>query len=664
MNPWRRLANFTHLDCWFWETDHQHRLVWIRESAAPAPGTEPLWWRARGDEDLDFPPFDEGQQLAHRRLPRNREPFRDFIARLSDPDGGGLLSFSGVPITNSGGEFQGYRGTVHNPAPSSAPRDPLDLAPGEMIATERRLWDELTETRDRLMGFAESASDWFWESDGNHCLTFISEAFELITGHKREKWIGQTHHALALTAVLNQETWNAHQNDLDNHRPFRNLSFACRRGDGKEAWISVSGRPIFDDSDAFTGYRGTCKDITEQIALEKALRGALAEAKAANAAKSEFLSSMSHELRTPLNGVLGFGQLLRMDEEDPLSPLQMEAVDQILNCGNHLLTLIEDVLDLSRIDQRQLVMEIADVSASNIVEESLAIIRNQLRSSGLELNVTGLYDGADPTVRADVGRAKQILLNLLTNAIKYNVTGTSIKLACSIQNGVYLRIAVSDDGPGIPEEKQKSLFQPFNRLGMEDQNIEGTGIGLTISKELIELMGGKIGFESVESKGSRFWVDLPLATSSQAAASAQSIPEILQARPTVVPRLLRKILYIEDNPANMMLMTMVVRRLDNVELIPAETAEIGIGIAVRELPHLILMDINLPGMNGIEALRELRSLPELRRTPIIAVSAAAMPSDVEAGAQAGFNRYITKPIQIGPALEIIQRTLDQVAPAT
>ena len=226
---------------------------------------------------------------------------------------------------------------------------------------------------------------------------------------------------------------------------------------------------------------------------------------------------------------------------------------------------------------------------------------------------------------------------------------------------MYLRVTVSDDGPGIAKEKQSNIFQPFNRLGMENKNIEGTGIGLTISKQLIELMGGKIGFESAEGRGSKFWFDLPLATPSRAIDSVQSIPEILRSRPTEYARPRRKILYIEDNPANMMLMTMVVKHLKQVELIPAETAEIGLEIAKQEIPHLILMDINLPGMNGIEALRELRALPALRKIPVIAVSAAAMTSDLDAGAKAGFNRYITKPIQISQALEVIQRTLDQVS---
>ena len=660
MDPWQRLAGSAHHDCWFWETDHLHRLVWIADTAAPALGAPAIWSQGESREILDFPPFDQNQREEHQWLLRNRDPFHDFIARTPLSDGARLLSFSGVPFTDPDGEFKGYRGTVHNPANASGTRDRRASTSPEMNDTERRLMEELTETRNRLIGFAESASDWYWESDKNHHFTFISEAFELITGLSREEWIAESLHALAKTASLNHETWSAHRNDTDNRRPFRNLCFAYRRGDGEEAWINVSGRPILDDNGTFTGYRGTSKDITEQVALEKALRRALEEAKAANAAKAGFLSSMSHELRTPLNGVLGFGQLLRMDEENALTPLQLEAVDQIVNCGNHLLTLIEDVLDLSRIDQRQLVMEVADVSPSRICEESLAITRNQLLKSGLELEVVGLDDGSERMVRADLGRAKQILLNLLTNAIKYNVTGKHIKLACSIQNGVYMRFAVSDDGAGIAREKQKNLFQPFNRLGMENKNIEGTGIGLTISKELVELMGGKIGFESEEAKGSRFWFDLPLATSSQATVSAQSIPEILQNRPSTGAQPPRKILYIEDNPANMMLMTMVVKRLNNVELIPAETAEIGLDIAIKELPDLILMDINLPGMNGIEALREIRSLPELRKIPVIAVSAAAMPSDLEAGAKAGFNRYITKPIQIAAALEVIQRTLDQV----
>jgi PAS domain S-box-containing protein len=635
MTPWRQLVSSTYRRCWFWETNRRHEFVWITETAGPDTGASTIWRRDESQENLGFPVFEKNQRIEHLQILRDQEPFHEFIARAPHPDDGNVLSFSGAPFTDDHDQFQGYRGTVHNPTSAS-------------------------RSGDRLLAFAESASDWFWESDEDLRLTYVSEAFDLITGLSRDVWLGQNLRSFTTTPDRDEDALKAHQNDLENHHPFRNHCFAYRRADGEEAWFSISGRPMLDGNANFKGYRGTVKDVSEQIALEKALRGALKDAKFANAAKTEFLSSMSHELRTPLNGVLGFGQLLRMDEDNPLSTVQLEAVDQILNCGNHLLTLIEDVLDLSRIDQKQLVMDITDVPPTVLVEESLAIIRNQLSNSGLELEVRGLNGGADWLVRADLARAKQILLNLLTNAIKYNTTGKHITLTCSSRNNVYLRFEVSDDGPGIPLEKQDSLFQPFNRLGMENKKIEGTGIGLTISKELIELMGGKIGFESAESKGSRFWFDLPMATPSPAAVSSQSIPEILQGKAIPETRALRKILYIEDNPANMMLITMVVQRLNDVELIPAESAEIGLKIAQAELPHLILMDINLPGMNGIEALRELRATPNLRKIPVIAISAAAMPSDIEAGAKAGFDRYITKPIKISDALEAIKKTLDQV----
>jgi PAS domain S-box-containing protein len=662
MIPWHKLTGSIHRDCWFWETDQWHRFVWVTETAAPGHEAPVIWRQGTDQEEFSSLSADQDQQTKHRENLRNREPFHDFVARIPHPDGPRAITFSGAPFSDHQGDFRGYRGTVHNAIGESGSHHRHASTLDEMTVTERRLSEELSQVRSRFMDFAESASDWFWETDGQHRFTFISETFELITGLSRTECIGETLPSLATSTGLNREAWEAHLADLENRRSFRNFCFAHLRRDEEEVWISVNGRPILDSAGNFTGYRGSCKDITQQIALEKALRGALVEAEAANAAKSGFLSSMSHELRTPLNGVLGFGQLLKMDEENPLIPMQMEAVDQILNCGNHLLTLIEDVLDLSRIDQRQLVMEITEVNPASIVHESLAMIRNQINKTGLDLQTVGLDGLVDHLVLADLGRAKQILLNLLTNAFKYNPDGTFIKLACSIQKGVYMRFAVSDDGPGIAKEMQKYLFQPFNRLGMEAKNIEGTGIGLTISKELIELMGGNIGFESEKGKGSRFWFDLPLAALSQSAMAAQSIPQILRNNPALDTQPRRKILYIEDNPAYMMLMTMVVNRLENAELIPAETAETGLEIAAEEVPDLILMDINLPGMNGIEALRELRSVPKLRKIPVIAVSAAAMPSDIEAGAKAGFDRYLTKPIQIDDALQAIGKVLGQSIP--
>ena len=418
MDPWRWLARSTHPRCWFWETDPLDRLVWITESVTSASHRPEIWRQGDGEENLAFPQFDLGQQAELQQLLWHREPFHDFTARMTDAHGTKVLSFSGAPFTDRHGEFQGYRGTVHNSTISSGSHDRAASGSEPENSREHRLHTELKETRDRLMAFAESASDWFWESDEIHHFTFISEAFDLITGLSRDEWIGQSRYAFAIEAGLNPETWAAHQSDLDSRRPFRNFCFAYRRSNGEEAWINVSGRPVLDDNGNFTGYRGTSKEVTDQVVLEKALRRALEDAKAANDAKTGFLSSMSHELRTPLNGVLGFAQLLKMDDDNSLTELQMEAVDQVLNCGNHLLALIEDVLDLSRIDQRQLVMEIIDIHPTTIIEESLAIIRNQIRKSGLELEVTGLDGEVDRMVRADLGRAKQVLLNLLTNAIK------------------------------------------------------------------------------------------------------------------------------------------------------------------------------------------------------------------------------------------------------
>lgn len=377
-------------------------------------------------------------------------------------------------------------------------------------------------------------------------------------------------------------------------------------------------------------------------------------AESANKAKSEFLSSMSHELRTPLNAILGFGQLLRNDGKNPLSEPQQRAVKHILNSGGHLLTLIDDVLDLAKIEAGQERLSIEHTEIGDVIESCLSLVQATADKAGI--TITKTIDPKHSTVMADYTRLKQVIVNLLTNAIKYNSENGSVRIVTSSTDGM-TRINVIDTGPGIPKDRQDELFQPFSRLGFEVTEIEGTGIGLTLSKRLVELMEGEIGFESEAGKGSTFWVQLPTATTPKVEPSHEEHATIAAAT-TTAPSAGKghrfSVLYVEDNPTNIRLMEQIIDLVEDADLKSTYTAENALEMVAAAPPDLILMDINLPGMNGIQALNRLRASEQTRSIPVIAISADAIPASIQRGLEAGFHAYLTKPIRVDEILDIIE----------
>ena len=360
----------------------------------------------------------------------------------------------------------------------------------------------------------------------------------------------------------------------------------------------------------------------------------------ANLAKSDFLSSMSHELRTPLNAILGFAQLL--ETEGPTIP-QKSSINQILEAGWHLLALINEILDLSLIESGKLSLSPESVSLAEVMLECQSLTENQAQQRGIRV-VFPRFD-APVFVKADRTRIKQVLINLLSNAIKYNVVDGKVSVDCATDPRGRVRISVSDTGAGLTADNLNQLFQPFNRLGQEHHAVEGTGIGLVVCKRLTELMDGTIGVESAVGKGSVFWIELDLAAPSIAGITAAISPPAarLQTRPDGP---LHTLLYVEDNPANLMLVERLLERRSDLRLLTARDGQRGIEIARLALPAVILMDINLPGISGSEALKILADDPATAHIPVVALSANAMPRDVEKGLQAGFIRYLTKPIKI------------------
>ncbi len=391
-----------------------------------------------------------------------------------------------------------------------------------------------------------------------------------------------------------------------------------------------------------TAHRAHLEELVAQRTAE--LVKARDTAEKASRAKSEFLSSMSHELRTPLNAVLGFAQLLQTEDDPPLSAAQQESVQEILSAGEHLLALINDVLDLARIESGGIQLSIEPVNLGEALAECGKLVGPVLAKHPVELDLA-VADCTRHAVYADHVRLRQALLNLISNAMKYNRPGGAVTVSCLDIGGGWLRIAVSDTGAGIPPERQKDLFTAFNRLGAEGGAIEGTGIGLVITRRLVEQMGGGIGFESEPGQGSTFWIELPAAPPGEAGGIDQaSAGQAARASAPQTPQ--RTVLCVEDNPASLRLIEQVLADRLNVRVLGAHLPQLGLELAARHRPELILLDINLPDMDGYEVLRRLRAAEATRDIPVIAVSANAWEGDIGRGREAGFADYFTKPLDI------------------
>ncbi|HEU4615738.1 MAG TPA: PAS domain S-box protein [Kofleriaceae bacterium] len=395
-------------------------------------------------------------------------------------------------------------------------------------------------------------------------------------------------------------------------------------------------------------------DITEDVRHEEELTVARETAEAASAAKSEFLSSMSHELRTPLNAILGFAQLLERDRKQPLSERQLERLQHVLRGGEHLLRLIDDVLDLSRIEAGRISISAEPVMVDEVLREVVHTLEPMATRAQIQIAEPTVPPGL-PRVLADRTRLAQILMNFGSNAIKYGKPDGHVTFAVE-PRGAMLRISVIDDGIGIPQDKRGKVFEPFQRAGQETGPIEGTGIGLTISKRLVELMKGTIGFESEAGRGSTFWIDIPIHR-AEAGAASKLPTEAAAASPLARGEARHKIVYVEDNPSNIAFMREVMDDLTAVQLMTAPTAEIGLELIRSHQPRVVIMDINLPGMSGFDAVKQLREWDETKDIPVIGLSAAALARDTARAKEAGFYRYLTKPVKVDELLHALEELL-------
>lgn len=396
----------------------------------------------------------------------------------------------------------------------------------------------------------------------------------------------------------------------------------------------------------------------QQLALQETnveLEAARAVAEKANRAKSDFLSGMSHELRTPLNAVLGFAQLLASDKPPP-SAAQQRSLDQILKGGWYLLQLINEILDLAMIESGKVTMSQESMGLSEVLRDCQALIGPQAEKRGIRLFFASL---SEPFfVHADRTRVKQVMINLLSNAIKYNRHGGKVTVECTAGGPGMVRISVTDTGAGLSGEQMEQLFQPFNRLGQEDGAEEGTGIGLVVTKQLTELMGGAIGVESQVGVGTTFWIELTASSEPVLEEAAFDAPLMLRVSNGAA---LKTLLYIEDNPANLTLVEQLIQRRSDLKLLTAIDGHTGIQLARAYQPDVILMDINLPGVSGFGCLKILQDDATTAHIPVMALSANAMPRDIEKGVEAGFLRYLTKPINVVEFMSALDFALEFAA---
>nr|WP_290512559.1 PAS domain S-box protein [Aeromicrobium sp.] len=472
-------------------------------------------------------------------------------------------------------------------------------------------------------------------------ITDVNEASVKVTGFPREKLIG---------ADFSDYFTDPDQARLGYQQAFSEGSvtdypLTIRHKDGRLTEVLYNASVYKDSRGAVLGVFAAARDVTERQEAETELELARLEADRANHAKSDFLSRMSHELRTPLNAVLGFGQLLELDE---LNTAQRDSVEHITKAGRHLLGLINEVLDISRVESGELRLSLESVSLRDVVGAAVGMVRPL--AAARVVRIDDLVAGGEEYVRADLQRLKQVVVNLLANAVKYNREGGEVSVVCEAVSDGRVRLVVADTGIGIAECDLARLFLPFERLGAEQSDVEGTGLGLTLAKHLVKAMGGEVGATSQAGVGSSFWVELPL-TDAPRERPADLLP--LPVAPAPISARARTVLYVEDNLSNVKLVERIMARRPEITLVVAMQGRLALDLAREHQPSLILLDLHLPDVSGEEVLQGLRADPRTSATPVVVLSADATPGQVQRLRAQGATDYLTKPFDIPRLLALI-----------
>jgi PAS domain S-box-containing protein len=516
------------------------------------------------------------------------------------------------------------------------------------VTEQKRTENALVESKRFMNDLLGTTREGFWHIDSEGNTVDVNPAMCTLLDRSREEIIGRS--VYDFVDETNRQIFfdEIERRKLGKSGPYE---VALNRPDGSQIACMNNATPIKDENGVRTGSIGLWTDISELKKTLSELQNAKEAAEKANQAKSDFLSSMSHELRTPMNGILGLSQLLENIPGELLSERQRGYTQFIIKAGNQLLELIDQILQLSKIESETLNITLENTDASAIVDDCIEVMRTVASAKNITLtnnraDLNGIY--------VDPNRFRQIALNLISNAIKYNIDGGEVLFGYQKSDSQKIRFFVSNTGEGIPIDRQDEIFEPFNRIGRENSDIEGTGIGLTITKRLVEAMGGEIGFESSPNTGTLFWVefqetpknvleDIQIKTTPDAQAIASTAD------------LAGSLLYIEDNQANLLLVKEIITSYTSLAFISANNAEDGIELAINQCPDIVLMDINLPGMDGVEALVKLRANNLTSDLPVIALSAGAMSHEIARAKAAGFDEYLTKPLDVAKFIKIVKK---------
>jgi len=527
------------------------------------------------------------------------------------------------------------------------------------ITEQKRTEKRLSQERHFLKGLLDALGDGVYVLNEKGLCTFANPQAEKLLNWSMAELRGKVIHNLIHSKDGDGNTVLPHQCPImltvSENKVYRSEDEVFTRRGGEQFPVSVVSVPMLQ-KEKYIGSVSIFKDIREQKQREKQLTEATQQAKEANHAKSDFLSRMSHELRTPMNAILGFGQLLELNED--IDEDDKEYIDEILKAGAHLLKLINEVLDLSKIEAGRIDLSIESVDSNEVIQECVALTAPLADERGISIHYT-TQEESPLLISSDRTRLKQIMVNLLSNAIKYNNENGEVRIEVFLLDNNFCRIKVSDNGIGMPKARLGELFSPFSRLVADPEEIQGTGIGLVISRQLAEAMNGQLNFDSQEGIGSAFWVDLPSASSLSHERDPSEIEDVVDINNTDQDELSSNatILYIEDNPANLKLVERVIRKIPEYTLITSLDSRLGIELAEKEKPDLVLLDIHMPGLTGIDVIQILKKETHFSDTPFIAISANAMQSDIDKAYEAGFDAYLTKPLDIDLFLKTLKKHL-------